>query len=248
MPAFGIQAADNAHTYKISIKEIALDHGYQAVFMTKPWPDQVGSASHFCHSLWDVDGKIPLLYDPNDPNGLSEVAQHWMGGILHHAPAISLLMAPTVNCVSRYQIDSWAPYNATWGYDNRSCYLRVKVNGASGTYIENRAGASGSNPYLSLAATVAAGIDGVQRNIKLPKEVTGSAYDAHEIPAGTARIPNTMKDALKTFLEDKVITEALGEDFVKVFTACKHHEMKLEAEALAKGDKDWEHKLYFEYM
>ena len=248
LPAFGIRAADNAHTYKASIKEIAYQHNYRAVFMTKPWPDEVGSAGHFCHSLWDVEEKTPLLYDPNDPMGLSDTAKHWMAGILEHAPAIGILMAPTVNCVSRYQLNSWAPYNATWGHDNRSCFLRVKVNGAKNTYIENRAGASGANPYLSLAATIAAGIDGIERKLSLPKEVTGSAYDDKEIPPGTACIPNTMKEALKAFLDDKVITKALGDEFVKVFTAAKVHEMKLQEEALANGKTDWERKLYFDYM
>ena len=142
--------------------------------------------------------------------------------------------------------------------DNRNCFLRVKVNGPSGTYFENRAGASGSNPYLTLAATVAAGIDGIQRKMKLPKALNSCACDSHafltgkcnkhRIPEGTIPIPTTMKEALKAFLDDKVICEALGEDFVALFTAHKIHELNLEAEALAKGDKEWERKLYFKYL
>ncbi len=102
-PSFGIASADVAHTFRTSIKEIALQHGYIATFMSKPFPQYSGSSSHFNHSLWDVDGKKGLMYDASNPYGLSDVAQHWIAGILAHAPAISLLMAPTINCLKRFQ-------------------------------------------------------------------------------------------------------------------------------------------------
>ena len=258
-PSFGIQAAHIAHTYKASIKEIALHHGYMAVFMSKPWADECGSSAHFNHSLWDAEGKIPMLYDANDRDGLSEIAQHWIAGILHHAPATTLIEAPTVNCLSRLRnAANFVPKNNTWGMDNRNCFLRVKVNGPRCTYFENRAGASGSNPYLTLAATVAAGIDGIQRKMTFPNALNSCMCDSHAykpgkcdkhvIPEGIVPIPTTMKDALKAFLDDKVICEALGEDFVALFTAHKFHELNLEAEAQDKGDKEWERKLFFKYL
>lgn len=247
-PAFGIRAADNAHTYKTSIKEIALQHGYVASFMTKPYLDKGGSSCHFCHSLWDAEGKVPVLYDAASPTGLSEVGQQWMAGILAHAPAIQVLAAPTVNCFKRVKPGGFTAVNATWGIDNRTALLRVKVNGDKGTYLENRAGASGCNPYLILAAIITAGMDGIINKYKLPAEVTGNAHNVDDIPPKTASLPTTMESALEALVNDEVIREALGEDFIKCFSAIKMHEAKLEREALAKGKKNWDFDFFFNYM
>ncbi|XP_072015602.1 lengsin-like [Amphiura filiformis] len=247
-PSFGISSADTGHTFRTSVKEIALQHGYIASFMSKPFPEYPGSSCHFNHSLWDIDGQKGLMYDADGPNGLSDVAQHWIAGILAHAPAISLLMAPTINCLKRFKPGTFAPCNVTWGIDNRSTAVRVKVRGERRTYVENRLGAAAGNPYISLAATVAAGIDGIQRELKLPPPVKGDAYDEKNLPPKTQTLPNDMKTALEYFANDDVIHEALGEEFCKCFGTLKLHEMNLEAEAKAKGDDDWERNLFFEYL
>ncbi|XP_072044495.1 lengsin-like [Amphiura filiformis] len=249
-PAFGIRAADNAHTYKTAIKEIAYQHNYKAQFMTKPTPDSLYgkgdrcNGAHLNHSLWDADGKTAMFYDASSSTGLSNVAQHWMAGILEHAPAITLLHSPTINCLGRHRMGSMAPKNATWGFDNRTCLLRVKLADQTSTYIENRLGSSAGSPYLSLAGLIIAGIDGIQRQLPLPKPITGSAYEETNLPPGTSRLPNTMKDAIQAFLEDKVVTEALGSDFVKAFIAAKMHEMQCEENAKAKGYEHWETNYY----
>ncbi|XP_072015727.1 lengsin-like [Amphiura filiformis] len=169
-PAFGIQAADNAHVFKTSVKEIAQQHGYIASFMSKPSADHIGSSAHFCHSLWDKDGKNNLLYDVNAPNKLSELGGYWMAGILKHSPAITMLMAPTVNCYKRYGKQSYVSLASNWGIDKRYCLLRLKINGAKGTYVEDRSSGGGSNPYLTLAAIVAAGIDGIEKKCLFRKK------------------------------------------------------------------------------
>ncbi|XP_072171094.1 lengsin-like [Diadema setosum] len=247
-PAFGIRAADNAHTYKTSIKEIALLNGYVATFMSKPYLDKDGSSCHFCHSLWDLEGKTPLLYDSSDPQGLSQIAKWWIAGLLAHSPAIHILMEPTVNCLKRTQPFKFCPVNATWGMDNRSCAIRVKVNGGKGTYIENRMGASGCNPYLVLAATVAAGMDGITNRLPLPPECTGNAYMEEDLPPKTPALPNNTEDALQALLSDEVIREALGEDFIKCFSAIRINEAKVEKEALEKGEEDWDFNYFYEYL
>lgn len=246
-PAFGIRAADNAFTFKTGIKEIALHQGFQASFMSKPFPDKSGSCTHFCHSLYNADEKTPVFYDPNSPIGLSEVCQNWAAGILAHAPAIEVLMAPTVNCLKRVG-GPFSPMNATWGMDNRSALLRVKVNGDKGTYLENRGGAAGANCYLVLAATVAAGMDGIINKYKLPAEVTGIASNPEDIPPKTANLPNTMETALEALINDEVIRDAFGEDFIKCFSTVKMHEVKLAREAQAKGNDDWDFDFFFEYL
>nr|XP_054755531.1 lengsin-like [Lytechinus pictus] len=247
-PEFGIKAADTAHTYKIGIKEIALKHGLVATFMSKPWHDSIGSSAHYCHSLWDVDGKIAKLFDSGSASGLSEIGQHWVAGLIAHARAIAVLMAPTTNCLRRFKRNSFAPWNATWGPDNRTCAIRVKTNGDSGTYIENRMGASGCSPYISMAATIAAGLDGVINKLPLPEGIDGpgDAYKDEYIPSGTKIIPDNMEEAIEALLADDAITDALGPEFIKCFVACKRHDMKLEKEAISKGTlEEWERDYLF---
>ncbi|XP_072048559.1 lengsin-like [Amphiura filiformis] len=243
-PVFDICAADHAHTYKAAMKEIAQQHNYVASFMTNPAPASSIKSAQLNHSLWNRDGKTALFYDASSPTGLSTVAQHWMAGILAHAPAITLLLCPTINCIKCLQPNSFMPINTTWGFDNRSCLLRVKRQGPHRTYIENRLCGSAASPYLSLAGMLIAGIDGIQRQLPLPKPVTGSAYEDKNLPSGTSRLPNTMKDAIQAFLGDKVVIEALGSDFVKAFIAAKMHEMQCEENAKAKGDEHWEENYY----
>ena len=245
---FGIRAADNAHVFKTSVKEIAQRRGYTASFMSKPWLNQCDSSGHFCHSLWDTEENRNLLYDPKSKTGLSDVAQHWMAGILIHAPAISILMAPTVNCLRRFKKFNFVTSNATWGFDNRTCALRVKLNGEKGTYLENRMGASGSNPYLCMAAVIAAGIDGIQRKLPLQDKVTGSAFDESNLPPGTINLPANMDEAVKAFLADGVIRDAFGTEFRNAFLALKRHEIKLAHEAEEDNDKEWERNMFFKYL
>ncbi|XP_033095738.1 lengsin-like, partial [Anneissia japonica] len=247
-PSFGIKAADTAFTYKGAVKEIAMQHGLMASFMSKPYPDKNGSSCHFCHSLWDVEGNIPLTFDGQSPDKLSNVAKYWIAGILHHAPTLSLFMGPTINCRKRYKPFTYAPTNGTWGFDNRTCAVRVKINGECGSYIENRMGSAGSNPYLILSATIAAGIDGIRRKLSLPADVTGSAYLLHNVPDKTQTIPTSMQEAVEAFLQDVVIRDAFGEDFVKCFVAIKSHEMQKAKEADENGDSMWDWNMYFKYI
>ncbi|XP_071497295.1 lengsin-like [Diadema antillarum] len=246
-PRFGIEAGDVAHTYKTTIKEVAMQRGYVASFMSKPWPELNGSSAHICHSLWDANRQTPLLYDANHPTGISKTGRHWIAGLLAHAPALSVIMAPTVNCLKRFQANSFAPYNATWGIDNRTCAIRAKVCGPD-TYLENRMGASGSNPYLTIAATIAAGIDGIQRELVPPEPVVNNAYLDGNVPGDTAILPSTMDAALEALAQDDVMRAALGEEFVREFTVLKMHEMKEYSKAHLKQDPKWEYKMYFEYI
>ena len=242
-PEFGIKAADVGQTFKLGIKEIALKQGLVASFMSKPWPDRSGNSAHYCHSLWDVEGKVAKLYDESSRTGLTQLGEHWVAGLLHHARAIAVLMAPTMNCLKRYKRNSFAPWNATWGPDNRTCAIRVKINGEKGTYIENRMGAGGCSPYISMAATIAAGLDGIINKLPLPKGIdgAGSAYKDEDIPPDTPLIPSNMEEAVQALLDDEVITKALGEQFIKCFVALKRHEIRLEQEAVSKGNvEEWE--------
>ena len=248
-PAFGIQAADNAHFFKTAVKEIAQQHGYTASFMSKPFKDQMGSSAHFCHSLWDSDGKKNLLYNANTESELSEVGKHWMAGILKHSHAITMLMAPTVNCYNRLHHTGYVSRRPIWGTENRSCMLRVKLYGSKGACMENRCSGGGSNPYLTLAAVVAAGIDGIERKIPLPAEVKGDGFKLSNNECES--IPSNLPDAMDAFKADDVIRQAFGEDFLSLFSSLKSYEINAKKSSKNVDDEDsytWDRKMFFNYL
>ncbi|XP_071506205.1 lengsin-like [Diadema antillarum] len=248
-PAFGLKAADNAYTYRTSIKEIARRHNYMASFMTKPYGDMgCGSSGHFIHSIWDTKRKGPLLFDKEHPTGLSKNGRHWVAGILAHVPGLTILMGPTINCVKRYVPNELVPVNATWGYDNRSTAVRVRIAGDRGTFIENRLPSSGCNPYIVMAATIAAGLDGIANKLPLPPPIKGDVRDEKVVPPYTASVPNNLHDALSALVADTVLCDALGDDFINCFLALKQQEDRLHTKAMATGNSKWEYDYYFEYM
>ncbi|CAH1801491.1 unnamed protein product [Owenia fusiformis] len=212
-PKYGLRSADDAYVAKYAIKEVTKKIGYVASFMTKSSPD-AGCGLHFNFSLVDKTGKN-AFYDPETSNKLSIIAEHWIAGVMSHARAIFVLHSPTVNCFRRVGFPL-GPCKANWGIEDRFASLRVKVNGEKSTYMENRMGGGLGNPYLIVAATLAAGIDGLQRKLKLPSENDPNALD----------IPRNIQEGIEALREDKIICEALGEQFVRFFT-----ETKLEAEA-----------------
>ena len=246
--AFGLRGADNAYTFRTSVKEIALRNSHIASFMTKPYAEGSGSAGHFIHSLWDTKRKAPLLYNKEHPTGLSKNGRHWVAGILAHVPGLAILMGPTINCIKRYVPNELVPVNATWGYDNRSAAVRVRIAGDRGTFIENRLPGSGCNPYIVMAATIAAGLDGIANKLPLPPPVKGDVTDEKTVPPYTATVPNTLHDALSALVADTVLCDALGDEFINCFLSLKQQEDRLHTKALATGNKNWEYEYYFEYM
>ena len=244
-PAFGIQAADNAYFFKASVKEIAQQCGYKATFMSKPYADKIGSSAHLNHSIWDLEGKVNLLYDSSAENKLSKVGQHWIAGILKHAPALIMLMAPTVNCYKRFRHVSHIGAKPNWGVDNRCCMLRLKVNGPEGTYIENRSSGGSSNPYLITAGIVAAGIDGIERQLPLPEQ---EAENPSKMLSGDNSLPHNLSDAMKAFEADEVIKTAFGDDFLSIFKSVKGYEINA-MKAAQNGDEsdgcEWDRTMFF---
>jgi glutamine synthetase len=249
-PAWGGTAADHAFTFKNGVKEIARRHGMLASFMTKPYIDQSANGCHFHQSLWSDDKNA--FVDASHENGLSEVCRHFLGGQLAHARAICALAAPTVNCAKRYKLYSFAPVNATWGFENRTTAIRVKGKGDESTHIENRCGCGGSNPYLLMAACLAAGIDGLKNKIEPPAPVAGIAYGL----SGVTNLPTRLEQALDALQQDTVMQEALGAEFVKLFVAVKRHEVDKAKAAIAVYDTPafhdrvdpWEWNEYSEFL
>ncbi|CAH1778004.1 unnamed protein product [Owenia fusiformis] len=207
-PMLGIQGADNVFNAKAGIKEICQTNDHFATFITKAGPE-VGNGLHFNYSLYNKDDRN-ILYDPTKKYNLSEFAQHWIGGIIHHARAITVLHASTVNCFRRLGTP-WAPTKADWGIQNRFNTLRVKNKDENGTYFENRMSGGLGNPYLIMAANIAAGLDGVKNKMSLPQENNEDAV----------LLPKTLKEGIKALEDDEVICDALGNQFVRWFKEAK---------------------------
>ncbi|PIK55057.1 putative lengsin-like [Apostichopus japonicus] len=248
-PTFGIKAADNAATFRTGVKEMAMRNGFVASFMSKPYPKEGGSSGHLNHSLWSLDGKTPKTGDSSRPYGLSEIGEHWIAGLLEHAPALSFLQSPTVNCRDRVKPDTFAPFNATWGVDNRTCAVRLKPVGAHGIYMENRMGSSAGNPYISLAATIAAGIDGsnVSYLFHLQYRLTSHLILLNTFP-DTALLPADMEAAFQALKKDEILVSAIGADLVDALESVRRLEMTTFAADSDVEKFELHRRMYFDYV
>ncbi|MFC8436439.1 glutamine synthetase family protein [Streptomyces sp. NPDC057253] len=231
-PALG--AADRAFLFKYAVKEIAARHGMRATFMGKPFADRSGSGNHVHLSLTDGQERN-LFADDSAEDGLSALARSFLAGLLEHAPALMAVLNPTVNAYKRLAAaGSLAPTAANWGYDNRLAYARIPPERGAGARIEVRIGDGAGNPYLTIAALLAAGLDGVERDLLPPPPITGDRGDEG------ATLPSSFREALTALEQDKALNEALGERFVQVFTELK----RLEITRFEQAVTDWEFNEY----
>ena len=183
-----------------------------------------------------------LMHDGHD---LSVLAQRMIAGIVAHAPALTALCNPTINAFKRLGPDTLAPYRANWGYDNRSAMLRIPPERGSGTRLEVRLADGAANPYLMTAAILAAGLDGIRRELDAPPAAVGYSYEdeTQEI------LPMTLGGALDALRADSALIELLGGPLVDVFEVMKRDEIERYTEAVDDpGTRDvteWEVKEYF---
>ncbi|XP_061536372.1 lengsin [Phycodurus eques] len=221
-PEFGIAAADSAFTFRTGIKELARKHSYIASFFTD---DGLYNAGVLSHSLWDVNGRRSLFQSGEKAAGeLSEIGRKWLAGLLTHSAALSCLMSPGLGCRSHMAKSVKDPKRmlyATYGFNDNSSSFNVKSHGGRETHIDNKLGSAMANPYVVLAATVAAGLDGVRRNLS----IEGAVHKAPSQQKDYA-IPVKLDDALEALGEDHVIRSALGEPFVQYFIAMKKFEIE----------------------
>ncbi|NWV17307.1 LGSN protein, partial [Origma solitaria] len=224
-PAFGLDAAESAFTFRTGIKEVAKKYNYVASFFSESGFYNSGALSH---SLWDLNGQKNLFSAGYGVEELSELGKNWLSGLLAHTAAISCLMAPTTSCrkpYSKYSKESKETVNAKWAYNDNSCAFNVKCHGGKGTYIENKLSSAAANPYLVLAATIAAGLDGVKRGLRYD-DMLEEEDDTGDLKHSS--VPLKLEDALVALEKDSCIKEALGETFVRYFVAMKHYELETE--------------------
>ena len=210
-PELGIKAADDIFLFKNSVKELAAKKGMKATFFGKAHPDEAGGGAHFNFSLWNKNTQTNVFYDEAQPDNLSKIARHWIAGLVHHADALTALCELTVNCYRRLHCP-WAPSIANWGIDDRMSSFRMKNAGEQGTYMENRLPSSMANPYLVMAATIAAGLDGVEKELECPAPMLADA----------PKLPTSIQQALKALDADAAMKAALGEEFITGFLGMKN--------------------------
>jgi glutamine synthetase len=234
--AEAMTTCDNHAIYKTGSKEIAAQDGMSITFMAKP-NEREGNSCHIHLSLRDEEGTPVLAGDR--PHGLSQLGEHFLAGQLAALRELTLWYAPNINSYKRYAAGSFAPTAVRWGIDNRTCALRLVGHGAS-LRPENRTPGGDVNPYLAVAAMIAAGLHGVDQELPLEEAYPGNAY-ADE---GGERVPPTMRDALELWQGSRVAADAFGAEVVAHYA----NYARVELAAFDAAVTDWELRRSFERL
>lgn len=237
-PGKNLAGADTAFLFKNAVKEVTHRLGYHATFMSKPWSHRAGSGCHYHVSLIDRRSGRNLFLDKSAKDGLSPACLAFTQGILDHAPAMMPFINPTPNCYHRLKPHTFAPSNISWGIEDRSAMVRIKASGDEATHIEMRAASAISNPYLSAAATLAAGLLGMKQKRKLQPGSTGPSEENPKLK----RFAPDLETALVDLAADKEMVGMLGKDLVEVFTTLKRHELQRFRSHIT----DWERAEYMD--
>jgi glutamine synthetase len=230
-----LATADNHSVYKTGIKEIAASEGMSVTFMAK-LDEREGNSCHIHLSLRSPDGDAVLAGD--GANGFSPLMEQYLAGQLACLRELTLLLAPNVNSYKRYVAGSFAPTAVAWGLDNRTCALRVVGHGHS-LRAENRVPGADVNPYMAIAALVAAGLHGIEHELPLEPAFEGNAY-----ASGKPRVPSTLREAMELFASSEVAEAAFGKDVVEHYT----HAARVELDAFDAAVTDWERFRGFERL
>ena len=234
-----LESADRAALFKTGAKEIAARFGIMPTFMAK-WNSKLpGSSGHLHQSLWS--GGANAFYDAKLPHGMSATFRSFLAGILHCLPEILPMFAPTVNSYKRLVDGFWAPTRVSWGIDNRTVACRVIEGSEKSTRLELRVPGADVNPYLSIAASLAAGLYGIENKMELTlPALVGSAY----MSPTAERLPKTLQDAATRMQESKVARELFPAEFVDHYVASRQWEWRQAQEAVT----SWELERYFEIV
>jgi glutamine synthetase len=237
--AGALECADRAVLFKSGVREIGVRYGIMPSFMAK-WNAQLPGCSGHTHlSLWKGDQNS--FYDAKDPLKMSAVCKSFTAGILHCLPEILPFFAPTINSYKRLVDGYWAPTKVSWGVDNRTVAVRMIPGSLKSTRIEMRVPGSDVNPYLCVAACVAAGLYGVEKNLALKeKPITGSAY----MEAKAERLPRNLHDATNRLADSRLARELFSETFVDHFVKTRQWEWRQFQDSVT----SWELQRYFEII
>jgi glutamine synthetase len=204
-----LDMADNHVIIKNATKEIAWAKGRAVTFMAKWNTEMAGNSSHIHQSLWTKDGK-PLFHDADAEHGMSETMRHYLAGLLTYASDVTYFLAPYINSYKRFAEGTFAPTRAIWSADNRTAGYRIAGPGTKGVRVECRVGGADLNPYLAIAAQIAAGLAGIEEKLELEPEFTGDAYKAQRARS----IPTSLRKAAEALKRSKMLKAAFGEEVV----------------------------------
>jgi glutamine synthetase len=234
-----LEQADRAILFKTGAKEIGARFGIMPSFMAKPHANLPGCSGHIHQSL--SDGKTNLFYDAKNPRRMSKLFESYLAGQVACMMAFGPMIWPTINSYKRLVDGFWAPVKPTWGMDNRTASFRVIAGSPKATRLETRCPGADVNPYLAMAAVIAAGLDGVEKGLKLDTlPITGTNGGAEHI----ARAPRTLIETTRIFQQSQVTRDWLGDTFVDHFAATREWEWRQWLDAVT----DWEMKRYFEII
>ncbi|HZU19057.1 MAG TPA: glutamine synthetase, partial [Candidatus Dormibacteraeota bacterium] len=240
-----LRAADNHLLYRETVRAVAARHGLAASFAPKPWPDQPGNGCHLHFSAWDRPGRRNRF--AGEDGGLSELGRHFVAGVLQHLPGLIALTCGSVNSYRRLVPQTWASAYRVWGPDNREAALRLPSpfwgREADSANVELKACDSSANPYLALGGVIAAGLDGVERELPLPPPVTVDPHlldEQERARLGAARHPADLKEAIERLENDRVLMDALGDRLATSYLAVKRSDI----EGFADEDEVFEYETH----
>jgi glutamine synthetase len=237
-PGSGMAGPDTAFSFKNATKELAHQEGLIATFMSKPFSDSAGSGAHNHIGLLERDSGANAMAGDDHESGLSQAGQSFVAGQLRHARAIYSVLAPTINCLKRRRTHTFSPTNVSWGLEDRSAFVRIKGGNAKSRHVENRAPTGLSNPYLTSAALLGAGLLGIVDELELEPPARPPA----EEDDSKRKLPTTVEESLEALEGDAKIVELLGEEFVTAYAVMRRHELQRFADHVT----DWELSEYLE--
>jgi len=233
-----LRAADKAALCKTAMKLVAARLGYSVTFMAKWNAALPGSSGHLHQSLWKADQNV--FFDAHGKHKLSSVAEHYLGGQLALMPELTALVSPTVNSYKRYVPGVWAPLNASWGVENRTCAIRAIPASSKSTRLEHRQPAADINPYIAMAATLAAGLWGVEQRSVAPPAVEGDA----SLRGDLAALPRTLREATQRLSASSHARSLLGDRFIDHYVRTRDWECRQYEQVVS----EWELARYFEIV
>lgn len=232
--------ADRLCFFKFMVKSIAEKHGLRATFMPKPFSNLTGNGCHVHISVWDKPGKKNLFHDARGELGISEKGYSFLGGLVRHAEGFTAITNPTVNSYKRINAPrtlsgaTWSPNSITYGGNNRTHMVRIPDEGR----FELRLADGSANPYLMMAAILAAGLHGVEDGLDPGKRLDVDMYaDGHKL-RGVKKLPLNLLDAIRLFARDKHLRAALGEEFADAYVKLKTDEWNAYTHHLTQWERD----------
>jgi glutamine synthetase len=236
-----LEAADRAALFKTYCKVLAQKRGWMATFMAKWSKDWPGQSGHLHMSLFDRAGKS-VFHDGKGAHGMSDAMRWFVGGQQKLMPELLAMIACTVNSYTRLIPGFWAPTDATWGVENRTCALRVIPGSEKSQRVEYRIAAADINPYVALACAIGSGLWGIENRIEPDEAIVGNAYD-RTFPADRA-LPRTLFEAAERLEASGAARSLFGDAFVEHYAATR----KWEEREFRRAITDWELARYFEII